>query len=121
MANELTISASLKFQKGDNKLNVAVGGLRVDVTGARHSDWVQSIGHEADEAIALPADTGVGGYMMVHNQDATNYVTIRAADNGDDLIKLLPDDIALFRLTASAPFAIANTAACNVRFTLIPL
>lgn len=120
MSNELTISLSLKFIKGDLTVSRSKSGLRIDVAGVRHYDSVQNIAI-SEEAITIPADVGVGGYMVLENLDGTNYVTIRPATGQTDLIKLLPGDMAMFRLTASAPCAVANTATVNMRVILIPL
>lgn len=120
MANELTISLSLKFVQGDLTVSRSKSGLRVNVAGVRHYDSVQTIG-TSEEAIYIPTDVGVGGYMVLENLDSTDYITIRPATGVADLIKLLPGDMAMFRLTASAPFALANTTTCDMRVILIPL
>jgi hypothetical protein len=119
MSNELTISASVKFVKGDLNVSRSKSGLRIDVTGDKHLDMVQEIG-TSEEAITL-GEASVGGYMMLENLDDTNYVEIRPNTGVADLIKLLPGDIALFRTAADAvPYGLANTAACDLRIIIIP-
>lgn len=120
MANELTISYSVKFEKDDLKITRSKSGLRIDVAGDQHADHVQEIG-TSEEALTLN-EAGKGGYMLLENLDDTNFVEIRPNTGVADLIKLLPGDIALFRTPADAvPYGIADTAAVNLRITVIPL
>lgn len=120
MANELTLTVSLKWVEGDLNVSRTINGLRIDTAGVKHYDAVQNIG-TSEEAITL-GEAAAGGYMLLENLDATNFIEIRPATGVADLIKLLPGDIALFRLTGdSVPFALANTLACNMRVTIIPL
>jgi hypothetical protein len=58
--------------------------------------------------------------MFVRNMDVTNFVKIRAGSGLTDLIKLKPGEFALFRLmTGITPYAIADTAACDIEFCII--
>ena len=60
----------------------------------------------------------------MQNLDATNFVEIRDATGTGNLVKLLAGDPPfVFRLSAdaTAPYAIADTGTCNVRFLLFPL
>jgi hypothetical protein len=120
MADEITISASMKFTKGNYSVNVSKGGLQIDVTGTAYQDKIQTIG-TSEEAIDL-GDVGAGGWCFLENMDTTNYIEIRPATGAADLIKLLAGEIAMFRLTGDAvPFAIADTGACDLRVVLIDL
>lgn len=120
MANELTISASLKFSKSGREANASKGGLQIDVTGDKFIRHVQEIG-TSEEAIVMSADVPAGGYMYLENLDSTNYVEIRPATGTADLVRLNAGEIALFRLTstATAPYAIADTAAVDLLVVLI--
>lgn len=119
MANELTISASVKFVKGDLNVSRSKSGLRIDVTGDKHLDMVQEIGTAA-EVLTL-GEAAVGGYMLLENLDPTNYVEIRPGEALADLIRLNAGDIALFRTAADAvPWGAANTAAVDLRIIIIP-
>lgn len=119
MADELTITASLKFVKGDVSLSRSKSGIRIDVTGDKHIDMVQEIG-TSEEALSL-GEAGAGGYMLLENLDTTNYIEIRANTGVADLVKLKAGEVAMFRTAADAvPYAIANTAACDLRIIIIP-
>jgi hypothetical protein len=116
MANELTVSASLSFSKAGIAVSASKTGLLVTVAGDAYVRNIQTIG-TSEEAIVL-GDSGSAGYCFLRNLDATNYVTIRPGTGTADLIKLQAGEIALFRL-AVAPWAIANTGACQLEVVII--
>jgi hypothetical protein len=116
MANELTLSGSIKFAKSNVEDGMAKGGLQVDVTGSKCTHMVQAIG-TSEEAIDI-GDIGTSGYMFVVNRDTTNYVSIRPGTGTANCIKLKAGEFALFRIE-TAPWAIANTAACNIEFLIV--
>lgn len=119
MANEISLTASLAFAKGNFDSLSRSRTMSVNVTGARATHVVQSV-NTAEEAMTL-GDVSAGGYCWVRNLDATNYVEIRGATGDQALIRLKAGEVALFRLSAgaTAPFVIANTAACNIEIFLI--
>lgn len=118
MAAELAISGlTIAFTKANvPSVNVGPVNLSITVSGTQIMDNVQSVG-TSEEAILL-GDVATGGYWFVQNMDATNFVELRAATGATDFIKLLAGEWAIFRTSAdaSAPYAIADTGACNVRF-----
>lgn len=119
MANELTLSVEFAYAKGVVSKEVKVANLRVTVTGTKLVDQVQNIG-TSEEAIDI-GDVSPGGYMFARNLDSTNFISIRQATAASDLVRLDPGECALFRLDddATAPFAIADTAACDLEFILL--
>lgn len=119
MANEITLTARLRFQDGDLDDEVRVDGLQVSVSGSIMFHNVQSVA-TTQEALSL-GDAGTGGYVMLVNRDATNFVEVRQATGASDLIRLKAGEVALFRLSpdATAPFVIADTASCNLEVFLI--
>ncbi len=119
MANELSLSVRMRLANGDLKKSFSSGNLSIDVAGVNVIDNVQNVG-TSEEAVLL-GDSAAGGYMIAQNLDATNYVQIRPNTGVAALPRLLPGDVAVFRIDNDAvPYVIANTAACNVRFIVIP-
>jgi hypothetical protein len=120
MAAEITISASLELDNGVIQEALSRSGLRFDQTGVKYQKHVQNIG-TSEEAIDLGEVTSLG-YCLAINLDNTNYVELRSATGaGNDIIKLpAKGGLALFHWGSdvSAPFAVANTAACNVAFLI---
>jgi hypothetical protein len=118
MANELTITSSMSFQKEKAFASMGKGGVRVTVTGTKYVEIVQAIG-TSEEALLL-GDIASPGYMMVENLDATNFVEIRPGSGAADMIKIPPLSFAgPFMLATSTPYAIADTAECKIRYLLI--
>jgi len=120
MAGELVVKASLEYRKSGIARSIAKEIAR-DVAGTIVFDNIQTVG-TSEEAILL-GDVGVGGYMLAVNLDTTNYVQLKSATGVTPHARLLAGDIALYRLDASAtaPFAQANTGACDVQFFIIKL
>lgn len=66
---------------------------------------------------ALPLDEATSpGWCLIINRDLTNYVELKTGTSGTIFAKLKPGEFAFLRLGsgAQAPYAIANTAACQV-------
>ena len=118
MANELSLSGlTIAFSKANcPSVDLVAGTITVTVSGNQIMDNVQSVG-TSEEAILL-GDVGTGGYWFVQNMDGTNFVELRSGTGATDFIRLNAGEWAIFRTSsdASAPYAIADTGACNVRF-----
>ena len=120
MASELTLSASMRFAKGAIDVQFARLNQLFTVSGTDFNWKSQEIG-TSEEAIAL-GDCAAGGYILIYNSDATNYVKIRAATGGTDMVRLKAGEFAMFRFDvtgAAAPFAIADTAAVICQYLLV--
>ena len=112
MADELTLNASMVFDDGDSVISIDLVDLQVSPTTVRPVRLQQSIG-TSEEAINL-GDISTPRWCFLKNLDATNYVEIKVATGGAIFAKLLPGEACLLPLGsgATAPYAIANTAAC---------
>ena len=120
MADELTLRCSLSFEKSGRLAELLFGPTTLDVAGNKPLKRVQAIG-TAEEAIDV-GDATAGGYFMAINRDATNYVELRPGSGLADLVRLKPGDVCLFRLTNDATlYAIADTAACDLEYVILPL
>ena len=121
MANEITLTASLAFAKGSVSVSLSKSAAQFSVDAGSHKYYsgMQTVG-TSEEALEL-GDIATGGYCLLINRDATNYVSVRAGTGAANLIKLKAGEAALFRCEAAAPYVIANTAACLVEVLLIEL
>lgn len=120
MADELTLRVDLTFEKDDDVLELLLGRIKRDVTGKKPLKHRQTIG-TSEEAVVV-GDVGAGGFFVGINKDATNYIELRPGSGLADLVRLKPGDPCLFRLTDDATlYAIANTAACDLLYAIIPL
>jgi hypothetical protein len=61
------------------------------------------------------------GWAIFVNRDATNFINLKVATGGAIFAKLLPGECALLRLGsgAQAPYAIADTATCEMEVMII--
>jgi hypothetical protein len=118
MAAEITLSASLAVDNGVFDESLSRSGWRFDFSGTKVTKHVQSIG-TSEEAIDL-GEISTLGWILAVNLDNTNYVEIRLGTGAsNDCIKLpAKGGLALFHAGSdmTAPYAIANTAACLVEF-----
>lgn len=120
MANELSVTIKFSFSKGGVKLQPDDFTDDITVAGDNALHHVQNIGI-TEEAITL-GDVVAGGYWLVRNLDATNFVELRSGTGaGNDILKLKPGEAQLIRFgtDVTAPFAIADTAPCNVEFIML--
>jgi hypothetical protein len=117
MANELTVSCSVRFSKAGREASKSYAGIQIDVTGDKVTQLIQEIG-TTEEALDI-GDIGTAGYVIMKNLDAENFIEIRPGSGTADLIKLKAGEVAMFRLALNGPYAIADTAACDLEMLLI--
>lgn len=123
MANELQITVAVKYQKGNSRtLDETYGPKKVTVSGnPAILGAIVSVG-TSEEVIPLAEVTAAGALMFGKNLDDTNYIEIRDATGAaNDVVKVGPGEPFCFRFGSdvTAPYWIANTAACLVEYTLI--
>lgn len=115
MANEIELGVSFTYDKDGSIFEFVVSGLLQSVTGNRFIRHKQSIGFAAEEAIHLGELTTPLGWSAWRNLSSTNYLELRSATGaGNDIVKVPPLLFAVFHIGSdiTAPYAIANTAAC---------
>src|SRR3990167_4168263 len=122
MANELTLSIKATYAKSGTEITFpdpAHQSIQSTVTGSRFLVMRQAVG-TSEEALEL-GDISTGGYCVMFNRDATNFVSIRPATGAANTIRINPGEFAVFRFGsgATAPFAIADTAAVDVEYFLL--
>lgn len=124
MANEITISGSLAVAKGNVASEaLTVSGLKATLTAEDFIKATQSIPTTAGgTAINLGGLSNVG-WVLIKNNDNTNYVDIMTAVSGTAFARLKPGEFCLLRLTPAitAPAALANTAAVMIEILLIEI
>lgn len=112
MANELTITAMLAFAKSNVEVKASQVSKQFDVSGGDTIHRTQIIGNSA-EALDV-GEMGTVGYGMFINRGPTDSISIRVGASGADVVKLNPNECALFRLAASNPYAVASGTAAPV-------
>ena len=115
MANEITVSATLRYAKAKAAASLATS-FTASQTGDKYEAGIQQIG-TTEEAVQQ-GDIGTICYIAVRNMDATNYVEFGAV-TAQYTVKLLPGEGAVVPWKRSALLAKANTAAVEVEYLLI--
>jgi len=119
MADELTITTQLVFEKGNTKVRRGSKDVTIDVTGTDMIHATQAVGNASAENVAKGEIT-TPGYMWVKNLDGTNFVQIGYDDSGfKPTVKLLAGEEALFRCAQTTPQAQADTAAVNIEYIIV--
>jgi hypothetical protein len=120
MANEITHTSSLSFQKDGVSGNaMAVAGAQHNVSGYRYFRQIQSV--TTSEAALQLGSLATLGWCIMKNLDATNFIQVRTATGGIAFLKLKAGETAVFRFGTgvTAPFIIADTATCKVEYMIV--
>lgn len=121
MANELTVSVSVAYDDLTSTLSAGVQAWQRSVSTKRPLKTVQNIG--LSEEALIVGDGGTFGLLWVLNLDGTNFVNVKTGTGGVIVAKLLPGQFCLIPLGSGmqAPWAIADTGACNVEVMTVPV
>jgi hypothetical protein len=125
MAKELTVSAfTISYTKGSSSFTRTVAPKTIDVAGQECDAGIERIVGTAEEALFQALDdVAAGGVWIVANLELPggNKVSLRASTGATNFMDILPGEEWPFRLAtaATAPFAIATTAAVRVRITRV--
>jgi len=121
MANEVTVNASLAYAdaEGTTIPPLTIVDLLMTISTKKHIWTKQNIG-TSEEAINLGEVTSLG-YALFINRDPVNFVELRVATGGAKFAKLRAGQVAMLPLGSGAqvPFAIADTAACQLEYLII--
>ena len=79
----------------------------------------QAVG-TSEEALGL-GDISALGYCILINRDATNFINVKTATGGTIFARINAGEFAAFRFGSgvTAPFVIADTAACQLDYLII--
>lgn len=123
MANELTLSMGLSYEKGNvQAFSREIAEKLVTVSGDPLIHHIQEIG-TSEEALILGGLSQPLGWFWAKNLDDSNYVEIRSGTGAsNDIVRLNAGEFCLFRWGSdiSAPYAIANTAAVDLEYAIWP-
>jgi hypothetical protein len=117
MANEISVTIGASVTNGYLRQTTQTQTRQFNQTTARAGSVCQDVG-TSEETVAF-GDV-VPGYIVATNLDTTNFVSLRFASGGANAIKLPANGgFAGFHIGAGVTlYAIADTAACKVKFDL---
>ncbi len=121
MANEIRVSGQLVYDDSEGSDEfLQLAETLFTITTKKYQKCKHNIG-TSEEAIKLGELTTLG-WMLFKNLDSTNYVELRDATGAaNDIVKVPPLGFAIFHFGSdvTAPFAIANTAACQCEYLIV--
>lgn len=121
MASEFTLTALLDYADSEGT-DFSLGLIEFvkSITTKKYVRGKVSVA-TSEQAIDLGVLTAPLGWALFINLDATNYVEIRSATGAANDILKVPAASAIlihFGSDVSAPYIIANTAACQVEYVI---
>lgn len=123
MANEITVSVTLKAINGDSAFERKISGQQYDQAAAGGRGGIQEIGFAAHEVV-IATDVTTEGWVIMRNIDATNFVDIGVdvAAAFEPMIRMEPGEPCCFRASKDAGatlYAKADTAAVKVEYMIL--
>ncbi len=120
MANELTLNATLAYadaESADEVLQIA--DLAATASTLKYVKAKQNIGI-TEEAIGLGEVSSLGWGLFI-NRDSTNFIELRTGTGATKFAKLKHGEFAFFRFGSgiTAPYAIADTGACQMEYIIV--
>lgn len=122
MANEITLAGSLSYEDSEGtEQSLSMANVIKSVTTKKITRLKQNVA-TSEEAINL-GDVTAPGYAILINRDETNFINLKVATGGAIFARLDADTagngtggfaILKFGSGAQAPYAIADTAACQM-------
>jgi hypothetical protein len=124
MADESTVTIAHKYldDAGVELVNFGVADFVSDCATDTPLHRVQSVA-TTEAALNLAGLTAAGALFIGKNLDETNYLEIRTGTGAsNDAVKLLAGEACCFRFGSdiTAPYVIANTAACLLEYRIVP-
>lgn len=124
MSNEITLTASLSANKA-SVMSAAIGravtGALFNMSGNLYIGPALALIGTSATVIPLGQVTAPH-WAVLHNLDASNFLTIRNGSGGTDLLKLLAGEWAFCPLLdTSTPYGVANTASVLLEYLILSL
>ena len=118
MANEVNIATSFRFSNGSAAEIRRGASFLASPSSLRFNHAYHNVGI-TEEAMKL-SEVGTPTRVWIKNHDATNFVQILSATSGTAILKVGPGEEYVFRFGSgvTAPYVIADTAACNVEYMI---
>lgn len=120
MANSISFSASLAI--GGSGISSSLSASKTATqSGTDFTTQSQLIGFASAELLDLGSDIGTTGYVMVINQDSTNFVELSLNDFTQKFAKLRAGEFCVIPVSTGTIYAKADTAACLISMLAIEL
>lgn len=120
MANEITVGCSLAYSDAElTDISLAFSELTGSISTKKFTWIKQNIG-TSEEALILGEVSSLGWFIGI-NRDSTNFVELRVSTGSTKFAKMKPLMPCLFYFGSgvTAPYAIADTATCQIEYILL--
>jgi hypothetical protein len=120
MANEITVSMSLKFTKGVKTESFSSSAQTFDMAGTDYVKGTQILTTTPGAAIDK-GNIGTPGWFFAKNNSTTTaeIITITRVTGEGAVVKLENGEACCLRLGATAPFAFSATGAPELEYLII--
>lgn len=117
MANELTITALIKFLKGSVSYYKNLNGMST-ISGDAYSAGIQIIS-TSPEALVFSTDLATVGYLAIRNMGSATVFVIEAVTE-DKMIEIKSGEVAIFRpASASQVWMKTDSSSATVEFVAV--
>ena len=124
MANELTISANVAYEKNNHELAFSPPTITVDVSGEQHSAGVQALTTTHEALVLNEVAAGSQGWAWFRNigTDATTHIKV-GVNNADssftEVFNLKGGEFAVMRLGGTALYAESSTGTLYLQYSVL--
>ena len=125
MANELTVNASVSYEKANHTLTFSPASEQVDVSGDLYTAGVQNVPSSGEgEALALndmsATDQGWAWFQNI-GTDSSTYVSIGPRSGGSfvECFQLKGGEFAIMRIGDNALYARASSGTLDIYYSII--
>ena len=121
MDNEIQITASLSFAKGNIAKKTASKSFNATLAGTNYKQGTQLVPTTAGGTAIDVTGLANVGTAYIQNNDASNYLTVLNAVSGTALLEILPGEGYTIRFATSvtAPALLANIASVQAEYLIL--
>jgi hypothetical protein len=124
MANELTISASIDYDKNNHQLTFTPPVINVDVAGEQHSAGVQALTTTHEALVLNEVGAAAQGWAWFRNigTDASTHIKV-GVNNADssftEVFNLVGGEFAIMRLGDTALYAESSAGTLHLQYSIL--
>ena len=124
MANELTVSASIQYDKDNHQLSFTPDTQRVTVAGEQHSAGVQALTTTHEALVLNEVGASAQGWAWFRNIGTSTATHIKVGvQNADssftEVFNLKGGEFAIMRLGDTALYAESSTGTLHLQYSIL--
>tara|TARA_R110001592_G_scaffold122620_3_gene329553 strand:+ start:5363 stop:5743 length:381 start_codon:yes stop_codon:yes gene_type:complete len=124
MANELTVTASIDYDKNNHQLNFTPEVQQITVAGEKHAAGVQALTTSHEAIVLNEVTAGIQGWAWFRNIGTDTSTHIKVGINNADssfteVFNLKGGEFAIMRLGGTALYAESSTGTLHLQYSII--